>query len=144
GLNHEQQQQELIVTDIKHVFSANPLRPAYDEAPSAPPGDAPPLRWVPFDVALHDCGHGGDRFAYDNGGPRHRAFLHAFALASRPATNGEYLAFVADGGYRRPELWLSEGWATAQAGGWAEPFYWGRHDDGWYAYTLAGLRPLRE
>ena len=144
GLNHEQQHQELMLTDIKHVFSVNPLRPAYRDAPAGPSGPAPALRWLEYDEGLYDFGHDGTGFAYDNEGPRHRAYLHAFRLASRTVTNGEYLAFIDDGGYRRPELWLSEGWATAQANGWTEPFYWERRDGRWYVYTLAGLRELDE
>lgn len=144
GLHHEQQHQELLLTDIKHVFSVNPLRPAYAALQPRPSAPAPPLGWVAFGEGLHTFGHEGEGFAYDNEGPRHRAFLHAFELATRPVTCGEYLAFMDDGGYRRPELWLSEGWATAQAGGWTEPFYWERHDGQWYHYTLSGLRPIDE
>ncbi len=142
GLNHEQQHQELLLTDVKHVFSVNPLRPAYREIAPKPGVSAPDLTWVPFDEGIHEVGHDGSGFAYDNEGPRHRTYLNAFQLANRPVTNAEYLQFMQDGGYRRPELWLSLGWATVQAKEWSEPFYWERHDDGWKVFTLAGLRPL--
>jgi ergothioneine biosynthesis protein EgtB len=143
GLNHEQQHQELLLTDIKHVFSVNPLRPVYRERPAAPAGPAPALEWVGFDEGVYGIGHDGDDFAYDNEGPRHRHFLHAFELGSRLVTNGEYLEFMEDGGYRRPDLWLSMGWATVQELGWTEPFYWERHDDGdLRVFTLAGMREI--
>lgn len=142
GLNHEQQHQELILTDIKHVLSVNPLRPVYRPLEAPPSRDPGPARWVAFDEGLYEVGWDGQGFAYDNEGPRHRHFLEAFALADRLVTCGEYLAFIEDGGYRRPTLWLSEGWATVQARAWSEPFYWERHDDGWHVFTLGGLRRL--
>jgi ergothioneine biosynthesis protein EgtB len=140
GLNHEQQHQELMLTDIKHVFSVNPLRPVYREQAPARPADVRPLEWICFPGGLHEIGHGGEGFAYDNESPRHRVYLEPFALASRPATNGEYLAFMEDGGYRRPELWLSMGWAAVEQNEWSEPFYWERRDGEWWLYTLAGMR----
>jgi ergothioneine biosynthesis protein EgtB len=143
GLNHEQQHQELMLTDLKHVFSVNPLRPAYHER--SRPDDAAPagaLEWIPFSGGLHEIGHPGEAFAFDNETPRHRVYLEPFALASRLVTNAEYLAFVEDGGYTRPELWLSMGWDEAQGNGWSEPFYWEASEDGWSTFTLEGLRPL--
>jgi ergothioneine biosynthesis protein EgtB len=140
GLNHEQQHQELLVADIKHVFSVNPLRPVYRERPLAESPPAAPLEWVSFAEDLHWIGHDGDGFAYDNESPRHRVFLQAFQLASRLTTNGEYLRFMEDGGYQRPELWLSAGWATAQENEWTEPFYWERRDSEWQMFTLSGMR----
>ncbi|MBX6365315.1 MAG: ergothioneine biosynthesis protein EgtB [Gemmatimonadetes bacterium] len=140
GLHHEQQHQELMLTDIKHVFSVNPLRPAYREAAAARSGPAPALEWVEFPEGLHWIGWAGPGFAYDNEGPRHRQFVEPFALASRLVTNGEYLEFMADGGYDRPELWLSMGWATREQNGWTEPFYWERRDGEWWMFTLAGMR----
>src|SRR5690606_31385904 len=124
GIHHEQQHQELMLTDIKHVFSVNPLRPIYQqlEAPSSSPA-ARPLAWLGFDGGVHEIGHHGSGFSYDNETPRHRQFLEPFELADRLVTNGEYLEFMEDGGYRRPELWLSLGWATVQEKGWTEPFY---------------------
>lgn len=147
GLNHEQQHQELMLTDLKHVFSVNPLRPIYRSAgdPEAAVASAlavAPLHWRHFEGGLHEIGWSGPDFAYDNEGPRHRRFLEPFALATRLATNGEFLAFMEDGGYRRPELWMSAGWAAREAGGWTEPFYWERGDGGWSIFTLHGRRPL--
>ena len=142
GLNHEQQHQELLLTDIKHVFSVNPLRPVYQSRPHAPAPEAAPLQWIAFDEGLHEIGHEGDGFFYDNEGPRHRVFLDAFALANRLVTNGEFMAFMDDGGYERPELWLSMGWATRQEQGWTAPFYWEQRDGTWQIFTLAGLREI--
>jgi ergothioneine biosynthesis protein EgtB len=142
GLNHEQQHQELMLTDIKHVFSVNPLRPAYGEAAGAGVGEAAALAWVAVEGGVHEIGHHGDGFSYDNESPRHRVYVEPFELASRAVTNGEYLQFMGDGGYERPELWLSMGWATVQEQQWTEPFYWERRDGGWWNYTLGGMRPV--
>jgi ergothioneine biosynthesis protein EgtB len=144
GLHHEQQHQELILMDIKHVLSLNPLSPAYAEAPAGKPSEAAsPMQWLLFDGGLVEIGHDGSGFAFDNEGPRHRLWLEPFQLASRLSTCGEYLAFVQDGGYSRPELWLSEGWATVQREGWRAPLYW-REDDvgGFSLFTLHGERAL--
>jgi len=140
GLNHEQQHQELMVTDIKHVFSVNPLRPVYREAAAESAPEAAPIRWVGFEEGLYQVGHDGAGFHYDNEGPRHKTYVQAFELADRLVTCGEYLRFMEDGGYERPELWLSEGFATAQENEWSEPFYWERRDGEWWHYTLAGMR----
>jgi len=142
GLNHEQQHQELMVTDIKHVFSCNPLHPVYREAQTAPERGVPALQWTEHRGGVREIGHAGDGFSYDNEGPRHEQYVHAFRLASRPVTNGEFLAFVQDGGYERPELWLSDGWAAAKERGWTAPLYFERKDDGWYQFTLSGFRPV--
>lgn len=152
GMNHEQQHQELLVTDLKHMFSRNPLAPVY--RPEAETDDAvtepPALRWIGHDEGLvhigsdrtyEDAAEG--RFAYDNEGPRHRVFVDAFELASRLVTNEEYRAFMDDGGYERVELWLSDGWATVEEEGWKAPLYWVERDGEWCQYTLAGLRPVR-
>ncbi|MFN2398166.1 MAG: DinB family protein [Gemmatimonadaceae bacterium] len=109
GLHHEQQHQELLVTDIKHVLWTNPLRPAYDQRTPGLTGEVPSIRWHTVAEGVHWIGHDGPEFAYDNEGPRHRVYLESFRLASRATTNGEYLAFIEDGGYRQPELWLSAG-----------------------------------
>ena len=109
GLHHEQQHQELMLTDLKHVFGVNPLRPVYRERSGERSRPAPSLEWVDFDGGLQWIGHEGEEFAYDNEGPRHRQFVHPFRLGSRLVTNGEYLEFMGDGGYARPELWLSMG-----------------------------------
>lgn len=142
GLNHEQQHQELMVTDLKHVFSVNPLRPVYRERPSVSSPAPGPLGWVEFPGGVHGVGWSGGGFAYDNEEPRHRRFLESFALADRLVTCGEYLAFMEDGGYRRPELWMSAGWAAARENGWTEPFYWEKRNGEWWIFTLAGMRPV--
>ncbi|WP_374468269.1 ergothioneine biosynthesis protein EgtB [Phenylobacterium sp.] len=143
GLAHEEQHQELILMDILHLFSSSPLKPAY-APPRAAPGAAaaPPMAFLDFQGGLVEIGHGGQGFAFDNEGPRHKVWLEPFRLADRLVTNGEWLAFMADGGYRRPELWLSEGWARVQAEGWEAPLYWERDQGGWKAMTLHGLRPV--
>jgi ergothioneine biosynthesis protein EgtB len=138
GLHHEQQHQELLLMDIKHVLAANPLRPAYlasDPEPSPAPG---PLGWVDRPGGVVGVGHDGARFAFDNEGPRHDALLVPHRLADRLVTNGEWLAFMADGGYRRPELWLSDGWAAVAARAWEAPLYWERVGDEWHEFTLTG------
>ncbi|MCA9809670.1 MAG: SUMF1/EgtB/PvdO family nonheme iron enzyme, partial [Candidatus Dadabacteria bacterium] len=141
GLAHEEQHQELLLMDIKHVFSVNPLLPAYApeaaHGPSAGAGHAEP---VAFPGGLYEIGHNGGGFAFDNEGPRHRVWLEPFALASRPVTVGEYRAFMADGGYARPELWLSDGWAEARRREWTAPLYWAERDGAWWMVTLAGER----
>ena len=143
GLNHEQQHQELILTDVLHMLSCNPLEPAYSQqADAGPAGTATPLVWVEFEAGLVEIGHDGPAFAFDNETPRHRQYLHRFALASRPVTNTEYLAFIADGGYRRPELWLSEGWDWINMNRIEAPLYWRRDGGGWRQFTLYGSRAL--
>jgi ergothioneine biosynthesis protein EgtB len=142
GLHHEQQHQELILTDAKHLLSRNPLQPAYRERRAERAGEVPPLAWHAHPAGLREIGHAGPGFAFDNEAPRHRAFLHAFALASRAVTNGEYLAFMADRGYERPELWLSDGFAAVQSEGWRAPLYWTQHEGGWVRFTLAGPQPV--
>lgn len=146
GLHHEQQHQELMLTDIKHGFSVNPMRPAY--IASHRPVErvvAPDLQWTEHRAGLIEIGHQGGGFGFDNEFPRHKVHVESFELASRLTTNGEYLAFMADGGYERPELWLSDGWALAQGddnGRWRAPLYWERRNDAWVAFTLWGMRPV--
>ena len=142
GLHHEQQHQELILTDAKHLLAANPLRPAYRSAPAAARAPHVPLRWQPQAGGVREIGHDGRGFAFDNERPRHAVALTPFALATRLVTNAEYLAFVEDGGYQQPAVWLSDGWNAAQARGWRAPLYWERRDGAWWHFTLAGLRPL--
>ncbi|TXH74606.1 ergothioneine biosynthesis protein EgtB [Thiobacillus sp.] len=143
GLNHEQQHQELLLTDIKLNFSANPLRPAYrDDLPETSPATAPSLQWIALPGGIHEIGHQGSGFAYDNEKPRHRVYLNAFRLASRPVTNGEFLAFMQDGGYDNPAFWLSDGWATSRRLHWSSPLYWESQDGAWRHFTLGGMRPL--
>ena len=142
GLHHEQQHQELILTDAKHLLAANPLRPAYRAAAVAPRAAGSPLRWVRYAGGLHEIGDDGPGFAFDNEQPRHTAVLTPFALATRLVTNAEFLAFIADGGYDHPALWLSDGWTVAQSRRWRAPLYWERRDGEWWQFTLAGLRRL--
>ena len=144
GLNHEQQHQELMLTDIKHAFAQNPLLPAYRERASRPAPAASEVMWVEFDADLHQIGHEGTGFAFDNEGPSHRVFLEAFAIASRPATCGEYLSFMNDNGYTRPEFWLSDGWQVSQANGWTAPLYWRRHGSCWHVFGFGGNAAIDE
>ncbi len=143
GLHHEQQHQELILMDAKHLLSLNPLRPAYRTAPPAPVAEPAPLTWTAFEGGLTAIGHDGEGFAFDNEGPRHRVWLEPFALASRPVNCAEYLAFIDDGGYRRPELWLSAGWDCVKQREWQAPLYWEKMDGAWQVFTLSGLRALQ-
>ncbi len=152
GLEHEQQHLELIATDIKHALFTNPLHPAYLQAPDPPKSEvpAPPLDWVHFNPGVVQIGFTPDpaaidTFAFDNETPGHHVYLEPFALASRLVTCVEYLAFIDQNGYNRPELWLSEGWITARAEGWQAPLYWRRDEttnSGWSIYTLHGFRSL--
>jgi len=149
GCHHEEQHQELLLMDAKHLLAQNPLRPAYDPAASPPPALAGGVEggawgWVAHDGGTVEVGHDGRGFAFDNEAPRHEVLLRPFALADRLASCGDWLAFVDDGGYRRPELWMSDGWAAVQAEGWEAPEYWQRADgsDGWAVFTLGGLRPV--
>ncbi len=145
GLHHEQQHQELLLTDVKYNFSCNPLRPAYTVGGASrhPPAVAP-LQWVGFPEGVYWIGHDGNQFAFDNESPRHRSFVEAFELASRLITNGEYLAFIADRGYERPELWLSMGWDALQREGWNAPLYWEQRDGAWWMMTLSGMQPVQQ
>jgi ergothioneine biosynthesis protein EgtB len=144
GLNHEEQHQELFLTDLLHLFAQNPLKPEYRPLKPAPrPPEAPP-QWVAFEGGLHAVGHQGEGFAFDCEGPRHQVYLEPFRLRSHPVTNGEWMAFIADGGYRDPLLWLSDGWATAEAEGWAAPLYWENRDGEWWSMTLCGMQPVDE
>jgi ergothioneine biosynthesis protein EgtB len=142
GLQHEQQHQELMLTDLKHLLAQNPLYPAYAphemEAGTAPE----PTAWIEFDGGLAEIGYGGAGFCFDNELPRHRTYVAPFELASRLVTNGEYLAFVEAGGYRDPSLWLAEGWDRVCAGELPHPLYWIAGADGWSEFTLHGVQPL--
>ena len=141
GLNHEQQHQELMLTDVKHLLSCNPLQPAYAISGRSDGAETPALHWIGFDEGVVEIGHAGPAFAFDNETPRHREYLGRYALASRAVTNGEFADFIADGGYRRPELWLSEGWDWRTAMGVTAPLYW-ENDAGRRAFGLHGMRPL--
>jgi ergothioneine biosynthesis protein EgtB len=144
GLHHEQQHQELILTDLKHMFSRNPLRPVYREQEPTVESAATPAAhgWVSWSAGLRRIGHEGESFTFDNERPGHTVYLEAFRLADRLVTSGEYLAFMAAGGYARPEFWLSDGWNARQAGCWDTPLYWEESPRGWRIMTLAGMRDL--
>lgn len=141
GLQHEQQHQELLVTDLKHALGTNPLLPAYGDAKAHTSG-AGASGWVGFDGGVTRVGHAGGGFAWDNEAPAHDVLLAPYRLAAGLVTQGEYLEFVEAGGYRDSTLWLSDGWERVSASGWAAPLYWSRDGDAWMYYTLAGRRPL--
>lgn len=142
GLHHEQQHQELLLMDIQHVLSSNPTRPCYHDRP-ATSGDRPaPAAWIDRPGGVHQIGHDGPGFHYDNEGPRHEALLRPHRLADRLVTNDEWRSFMADGGYDRPELWLSDGWARVSAEGWRAPLYWVEVDGTWYEHGLPGFHPV--
>jgi ergothioneine biosynthesis protein EgtB len=142
GLHHEQQHQELMLTDIKNVFWQNPLRPVFRKRDLKMPSPTPPVEWLQFEEGLHWVGHDGAGFSYDNEGPRHRVFVQSFELASRLVTNADFLAFMEDGGYQRSELWLSLGWNTVKEKGWDCPLYWEKKEGKWQAMTMAGMTEL--
>lgn len=146
GFAHEEQHQELFLTDIKHVLAQHSFPDAAYPAAAPPPGAltsrAPDPRWVWFDGGVQTFGHAGGAFGFDNEGPEHQAVLTRFALAERPVTNGEYLAFIEDDGYARPEHWLSDGWAAVCAEERTAPYYWRRTGQGWREFTLHGLEPI--
>jgi ergothioneine biosynthesis protein EgtB len=143
GLHHEQQHQELILMDAKHMLSMSPLFPAYAPESAPPDSDMAALGWIDFEGGLIEIGHAASDFAFDNEGPRHRTWVDPFALATRLVTCGEYAAFIDEGGYRRPEFWLSAGWDCVKQRDWQAPLYWHRDGDSWNVFTLAGLRPMR-
>jgi ergothioneine biosynthesis protein EgtB len=142
GLHHEQQHQELMLTDIKHVFWMNPLRPAYAPRPRDHDVAQSPSAWRTVPAGIYRIGYEGHGFAFDNESPAHRVFVDEFHLADRLVTNGEYLAFIEDRGYHRPELWLSNGWAKVREESWEAPLYWERTSDGWTEFSLAGAHPV--
>src|SRR5216684_764879 len=142
GLNHEEQHQELLLTDIKHVLGTNPLDPVYRPAIQSQPGAKAQPGWVGFDGGVVECGYRGAGFAFDNEYARHRVHLEAFDLANQPVSCGEYLEFIDDRGYERPELWLSDGWDARQRHGWRAPLYWKQTESGWTLTTLSGRRRL--
>ncbi|GAB4243324.1 MAG: ergothioneine biosynthesis protein EgtB [Elainellaceae cyanobacterium] len=156
GLHHEQQHQELLFTDLKHILACNPLRPAYQSDRTASLGQSTQSQaasktetWLDYPGGLHAIGYGGenssfDNFAFDNEGPVHQVYLQDYYLAARLVTNGEYLEFMQSGGYQNPEYWLSEGWATIRTQGWEAPLYWEQIDGNWWIMTLAGMQPLNE
>ena len=152
GMHHEQQHQELLVTDIKHVFAQNPLYPVFRadrarhqvRAEARTPTESRPGQFIDFDESIVQIGHDGRGFAYDNERPRHQVLVSPFGLALRPVTNGEYLAFMEDNGYGRSEFWLSLGWTTVNEQRWNAPLYWTKREGAWWHYTLSGFRPVDE
>jgi ergothioneine biosynthesis protein EgtB len=147
GIHHEQQHQELLLTDIKHAFSCNPLGPVYRTAsPSVAiendKANRQPSGWSAHAGGLVEIGYQGEDFAFDNERPRHRVFLHPFEIQLHLVTAGEFLEFMQDGGYARPELWLALGWSTVREQKWSAPMYWNEKDGAWWQFTLSGLRPV--
>ncbi len=143
GCHHEEQHQELVLMDIQHAFSCNPTWPAYHAPIPHAVKTAPPLQWTALPGGDYEIGHGDEGFAFDNESPRHTIKLLPYRIANRLITNGEWLSFITADGYRRPELWLSDGWAAVMENGWTAPQYWRCGDDGiWHVFTLAGLSPL--
>jgi ergothioneine biosynthesis protein EgtB len=145
GLQHEQQHQELLLTDIKHAFSCSPIFPAYAQPhESAQISALSPVAWWPLDPGIHRLGHQASTFCFDNERPVHQALIQPSAIADRPVSNAEFRAFIADGGYRRADLWLSEGWSIVQSQAWQAPAYWHQDGDAWQVFTLHGMQPLRD
>ena len=145
GINHEQQHQELIVTDVKNGLWTNPLRPAFraaQESHEAHHAPVAPLKWRGFDEGIYSVGFAGEGFAFDNEGPRHKVYLEPFRLASRLVTNGEYLEFMCDNGYGTANLWFSDGWDCVRNNQWNAPLYWEQRDGDWWHYTVEGMKPV--
>ena len=143
GINHEQQHQELLLTDILALFAANPLRPAYRACqPRKAEPEPAEAGWIAYDGGVRQAGHDGRGFAWDNEAPRHDVLVHPFRLADRLVTSGEWLDFMDDGGYRTASLWLADGWMTVNRDGWNAPLYWERRDGRWWGMSLEGLRPV--
>jgi ergothioneine biosynthesis protein EgtB len=147
GLNHEQQHQELLLTDLKHIFATSPLRPVYQKQGISKPQqvrESGNLKWHGFKGGLHSIGRANKSFVYDNEEPSHQVYLRPFRLALRLTTNGEYLEFMEAGGYQEPRYWLSDGWYTARQQGWQAPLYWEQQDSDWWHMTLNGMQPVRK
>ncbi|MEM8788454.1 MAG: ergothioneine biosynthesis protein EgtB [Pseudomonadota bacterium] len=142
GCHHEMQHQELLVTDLLHGLSYNPLMPAYRAPEPMPVSAEIPLSFTRHEGGVVEIGHDGTGFAYDCEGPRHRTFLAPYEIADRPVTNRDWIAFIEDGGYAQIPLWLSDGWARAQQEGWDSPLYWWRQDDAWWSFGLRGAQPV--
>ncbi len=142
GIQHEQQHEELLLTDMKHLLSLNPLRPAYAKTWPLTAVERRQPAWIRVAGGKHEIGHAGGGFAFDNETPRHAVWLESFELASHPVTNDEFIAFIEDGGYRRPDLWLSLGWDAVLAEGWGAPLYWERREGEWHTFTLRGMAPV--
>lgn len=142
GLHHEQQHQELMVTDLKYMFGQNPLYPIYIETRRPKIESLPEINWISFDEGLYSVGHEGGSFGYDNEFPAHKTYLQDFEIADRLITNGEFIEFIEDGGYKDPKWWLDEGFATVKEEEWEWPLYWVKRNGEWYHFTLSGLEKL--
>jgi ergothioneine biosynthesis protein EgtB len=142
GLNHEQQHQELILTDIKHLLSLNPLRPEYSEKKKIAGSEISGINWISFPEGIYETGNRGREFVFDNETPRHKTFIPNFSLADRLITNKEYIDFIEEGGYRRAELWLSDGWNIVESEKWNSPLYWEKVDTEWWTFTLSGFNKI--
>jgi ergothioneine biosynthesis protein EgtB len=142
GINHEQQHQELLLTDIKHVLSFNPLNPVYSAKEIVSGDDVQKMNWKEFDGGVFEIGNDGSSFTYDNETPRHKEFINPFSIANRLVTNNEYIEFIEDGGYKNAPLWLSDGWAAIENDDWKAPLYWEKKDGEWWNFTLNGFRKV--
>ncbi|WP_300543145.1 ergothioneine biosynthesis protein EgtB [Maricaulis sp.] len=142
GCHHEMQHQELLVTDLLHGLSYNPLMPAYRDPEPLPVSGALPLEFRCFDGGVTEIGHAGDGFAFDCEMPRHKVFQAPFGYAGRPVTNRDWIGFIEDGGYDTPSLWLMDGWAVKEREAWDTPLYWWKQDDEWWSFTLRGAQPV--
>jgi ergothioneine biosynthesis protein EgtB len=142
GLHHEQQHQELLLTDILHAFAQNPIAPSYDDDWCPPVSEEPSRGFAQVPEGIHDIGFSGEGFSFDNEGPPHRVFLEPVRIARSLVTNAQWIDFIADGGYATPSLWLSDGWGVVAAEGWSAPLYWRKRDGIWYSLTLAGLKQV--
>ena len=142
GLHHEQQHQELMLTDIKHVFSINPLYPVYNDTEDKKGENLSAIKWIPFEEGVYAIGYDGKGFSYDNESPRHKEYIEPFSLASRLITNGEYIKFIEDSVYKKPELWLSDGAATVSSANWEAPLYWKKIDGEWWNFKLTGFKKV--
>ncbi|MGB8320541.1 MAG: ergothioneine biosynthesis protein EgtB, partial [Ignavibacteriaceae bacterium] len=142
GLHHEQQHQELMLTDIKHAFSINPLHPVYVEKEDNHIEKISSIRWISFENGIYKIGHSGKGFSYDNETPQHNEYVETFSLASRLITNAEYLKFIEDGGYSKPELWLSDGAAAVEKEKWIAPLYWENIEGEWWNFKLTGFKKV--
>lgn len=142
GLNHEQQHQELLLTDIKYNFAYNPLKPAYRDLKLSDVFQSSALQWVNFSGGLIEIGNSNRQFCYDNETPRHKVYVEDFSLASRPVNNAEFMAFIADKAYQQADLWLSDAWPIVREQNWQAPLYWQLQGDTWYYMTLGGLKPV--
>lgn len=142
GCHHEMQHQELLVTDLLHALSYNPLMPAYRDPEPMPTTEEVPLKFTGYAGGLQQIGHEGEGFSYDCENPRHQTFIAPFRLANRPVSNRDWIGFMEDGGYETPTLWLMDGWATCQREGWKTPLYWWQQDGEWWTFTLRGPQPV--